>query len=71
MKFTKNEGEITGAKGHFQKFFILEPQASYGFHVEVKPDRSVDLTTLKVQEGTRTRQSVPIIHITQGEIDAQ
>jgi hypothetical protein len=59
------DGRKTGAKGgYFQGFFIIEPEGSYGFHVDVTPDASVDRTTLKVQNGTRTREAVLVTHLT-------
>ena len=71
MNSTSKDGEKTGAKGYFQSFFTIETEDSYGFHVEVIPDASVDQTTLKVQNGTRTRQAVLVTHLIEGERDAQ
>lgn len=51
------------ATGRVKVFLILEPQASYGFYVEVTPDTSVDWTTLLVRNGLRTTRSVEAVHI--------
>ncbi|AFZ21401.1 hypothetical protein [Allocoleopsis franciscana] len=63
LSFKKEEGKIKGATGHLQTFFILEPRSSYGFHVEVLPDRPIDSTTLTVRDGTRTLKSVEVVKI--------
>jgi hypothetical protein len=55
LSFSKSkEGKVTSAKGRLRTFFILEPRDSYGFHVEVTPDATVDRTTLIVREHCRT-----------------
>ena len=55
LSFKKSEGgKVTGATGKLSSFFILEPRGSYGFHVEVTPDATVDRTTLIVREHSKT-----------------
>ncbi len=55
LSFKKSEGgKVTGANGKLSSFFILEPRSSYGFHVEVTPDATVDRTTLIVREHCKT-----------------
>lgn len=54
LSFVKSEGKVTAANGKLTTFFILEPRSSYGFHVEVTPDATVDRTTLIVREHCKT-----------------
>ena len=63
LKFHREDGKLEKVTGFAQKFFILEPQDSYGFHVEVIPDAPVDRTTLTVIDGNRTRTTVEAVHI--------
>ena len=63
LKFHREDGKLEKVTGFAQKFFILETQDSYGFHVEVTPDAPVDRTTLTVLDGNRTRTTVEAVHI--------
>ena len=63
LKFHREDGKLEKVTGFAQKFFILETQDSYGFHVEVIPDAPVDRTTLTVIDGNRTRTTVEAVHI--------
>jgi hypothetical protein len=64
VSFKKSErGTVIGAKGNLKTFFVLEPRDSYGFHVEVTPDATVDRTTLIVREHCKTLFPVQIIPI--------
>ena len=63
LNFKSEEGKIEAASGRIQKFFLLDVQDCYGFHVEVFPDAPIDRTTLKVRDGARTRTGVDVIHI--------
>ncbi|NET58487.1 MAG: hypothetical protein F6K47_20735 [Symploca sp. SIO2E6] len=63
MTYLRKDGNIKGATGHLQTFFLLESRSSYGFSVEVWPDASVDRTTLRVLDGSRTLQSVEVVKI--------
>ncbi len=63
LTFHREEGKLEKVTGFAQKFFILETQDSYGFHVEVTPDAPVDMTTLSVLDGNRTRGAVEVVHI--------
>ncbi|MGB3654768.1 MAG: hypothetical protein WBA41_26680 [Rivularia sp. (in: cyanobacteria)] len=64
LKFHREDGKLEKVTGFAQKFFMLETQDSYGFHVEVTPDAPVDRTTLTVLDGNRTRGAVEVVHIT-------
>ncbi len=63
LKFHREDGKLEKVTGFAQKFLILEPQDSYGFHVEVIPDAPVDKTTLTVIDGNRTCTAVEAVHI--------
>ncbi|MEL7242172.1 MAG: hypothetical protein AAGM40_07470 [Cyanobacteria bacterium J06573_2] len=63
LKFHREDGKLEKVTGFAQKFFVLETQDSYGFHVEVTPDAPVDRTTLTVLDGNRTRTAVEAVHI--------
>ncbi len=63
LKFHREDGKLEKVTGFAQKFFILETQDSYGFHVEVNPDQPVDRTTLTVLDGNRTRGAVEVVYI--------
>ncbi|BAY83923.1 hypothetical protein NIES267_34170 [Calothrix parasitica NIES-267] len=63
LTFHREEGKLEKVTGFAQKFFVLETQDSYGFHVEVIPDAPVDVTTLTVLDGNRTRTPVEAVHI--------
>ncbi|PZV14480.1 MAG: hypothetical protein DCF22_08815 [Leptolyngbya sp.] len=55
LSFKKSEsGKVTAAKGKLSTFFILESRSSYGFHVEVTPDSTIDRTALIVREHCKT-----------------
>jgi len=55
LSLNKSEGgKVTGANGKLSSFFILEPRGSYGFHVEVTPDATVDRTEIIVREHCKT-----------------
>ena len=69
LTFKKEDGRIEGASGKFQKFFLFDVRDSYGFQVEVLPDSPVDRTTLKVKDGTRTRNPVDVVHIHGDPVD--
>ncbi len=61
LSFKKSEGgKVTGATGKLNVFFILEPRSSYGFHVEVTPDATVDRTALIVRERCKTLVPVSV-----------
>ncbi|MEM6401258.1 MAG: hypothetical protein AAF757_13650 [Cyanobacteria bacterium P01_D01_bin.116] len=70
LNFHREEGKLEKVTGFAQKFFILEPQDSYGFHVEVTPDAPVDETTLTVLDGNRTRTAVEVVHIGSSIVDS-
>jgi hypothetical protein len=62
LSFNKSEGgKVTSAKGTLTTFFILEPRSSYGFHVEVTPDITVDRTRLIVRDHCKTLFPVSVI----------
>ena len=63
LNFKSEDGKIEAASGSIQKFFLLDVQDCYGFHVKVFPDAPIDRTTLKVRDGVRTRTGVDVIHI--------
>lgn len=60
LSFSQSDGKTTSATGRLRTFFILEPRSSYGFHVEVTPDATVDRTTLIVRERCKTLFSVKV-----------
>lgn len=70
LTFHREEGELEKVTGNVQKYFVLEPEDSYGFHVEIIPDAPVDSTTLTVREGTRTARTVEAVHITSSTTDS-
>jgi len=63
LKFHREDGKLEKVTGSAQQFFVFETQDSYGFHVEVTPDAPVDMTTLTVLDGNRTRTAVEAVHI--------
>lgn len=63
LDYKKEDGKVESATGNLQAFFILEPHTSYGFQVEVTPDAPVDLTSLTVRDGNRTRKGVEVVRI--------
>jgi len=69
LTFHREDGKLEKVTGKAEKLFILEPQESYGFYVEVIPDAPVDKTTLSVLDGTRTRTAVEAIHISSSITD--
>lgn len=54
VSLSKNDGKVTGGNSTLTKFFVLEPRASYGFHVDVTPDFAIDRTRILVRENART-----------------
>lgn len=58
-----SKGKVYRATGTCLLFLLLENQDSYGFYVEVHPDRSVDKTRLVVRERARTRLPVKVVQI--------
>lgn len=60
---SKNDGHVTGGSSSLTKFFVLEPRASYRFHVEVTPDDSVDRTRIMIREDARTLFPVEVTTI--------
>lgn len=70
LTFHREDGKLEKVTGKAQKFFILEPQESYGFYVEVIPDAPVDKTTLTVLDGTSTCRAVKAIHISSSITDS-
>lgn len=63
LNLKREEGKVESATGQLTLFFLLEPRRSYGFYVEVTPDGPVDKTYLRVLEGAKTLQPVPLIHL--------
>jgi hypothetical protein len=53
-KSKNDSGKVLSARGRLCTFLVLEPNDSYGFHVEVTPDHSVDRTKIVIREGART-----------------
>lgn len=70
LTFHREDGQLEMVTGKTQKLFILEPEDSYGFHVEIIPDTPVDSTTLTVYEGIRTRRAVEVVHINSSITDS-
>lgn len=70
LTFHREDGNLEYVTGKAQKFFILEPEDSYGFHVEIIPDAPVDRTTLTVVDGTRTRRTVEAVNISSSITDS-
>lgn len=64
LTFNRDEdSKIESATGQAKLLLILEPRSSYGFYLEVMPDRSVDSTQLTVREGVRTLRTVEVVTI--------
>lgn len=57
---TKSDGKVTSGSSTLTTFFVLEPRTSYGFHVEVTPDASIDRTRILVRENARTLLPVDV-----------
>ena len=70
LTFHREDGKLEQVTGSLQKFFVLEPRDSYGFHVEIIPDAPVDRTTLTVRDGTHTRTAVETVHISSSISDS-
>jgi hypothetical protein len=49
-----DKGRFTSGSGSKTLFFVLSPEGSYGIHVEISPDRSIDRTELEIRQGART-----------------
>ncbi|MEO1429626.1 MAG: hypothetical protein AAFV71_11280 [Cyanobacteria bacterium J06633_8] len=63
LTFHREDGKLEKVTGFAEKFFVLETQDSYGFHVEIIPDQPVDRTVLTVIDGNHTRRAVEAVHI--------
>lgn len=64
MTYNKNDkGVIEGANGSVGFYLIFKVRSSYGFHVEVNPDSSVDRTTLVIRDGVRTLTPVNVTEL--------
>ncbi len=63
LSFKRENGKIDSARGQCALDLIIEPQASYGFYVEITPDMPVDKTTLKVIQGARRTGPVEVTHL--------
>lgn len=70
LTFHREDEKLEYVTGKAENFFILEPEESYGFHVEVIPDAPVDTTTLIVVDGTRTLGAVEAVHISSSVSDS-
>lgn len=63
VSLSKSDGKVSSGSASLTKFFVLEPRASYGFHVEVTPDASIDRTRILIRENARTLFPVEVITI--------
>ncbi len=63
LNIKRENGKVEKGNGSLTLFFIFEKRDSYGFNVEVLPDKSIDRTTLTVREGARTLSSQEVIYI--------
>lgn len=61
VNHSKDDGVVKSGRSSLTTFFVLEPRTSYGFHVEVTPDVSVDRTRIIVRENARTLFPVDVI----------
>ncbi|MDX2228918.1 MAG: hypothetical protein NW220_04745 [Leptolyngbyaceae cyanobacterium bins.349] len=68
VSLAKNEGRVTGGKATLTKFFVVEPRASYGFHIEVTPDASIDRTRIIVRENARTLFPVEVTTLKSADV---
>lgn len=60
VKLVYDDGELDRGMSEFREYFMLSPRDSYGFFVEVTPDRSVDRTRLIVKEKVQTLKAVEV-----------
>ncbi|MGF1513027.1 MAG: hypothetical protein ACFB5Z_04930 [Elainellaceae cyanobacterium] len=63
LSFKRENGRVDSARGQCALNFVIEPEASYGFSVEITPDMPVDRTTLKVTQGARRAGAVEVTHL--------
>lgn len=68
VSLSKNEGRVTGGNSTLTKFFVLEARGSYGFHVEVTPDLSIDRTRILIRENARTLYPVEVTTIKTADV---
>lgn len=54
LNFRREDGDIEDARGKLEQYFVFTRRGSYGFYVEVTPDKPVDKTTLIVKENAKT-----------------
>ena len=54
VSLIKSDGKVSSGKTVWTLFLVLEPRDSYGFHVDVMPDASIDRTRIFVREQSRT-----------------
>jgi len=69
VSLSKNDGRVTGGNCTLTKFFVLEPRSSYGFHVEVTPDASIDRTRILVRENSRTLFPVEVTTLNSTDVN--
>lgn len=63
LNLKRENGKVEKGNGSLTLFFVFEKRDSYGFNVEVLPDKPIDRTTLTVREGARTLSSQEVIYI--------
>jgi hypothetical protein len=61
--FNAEKGKTKRALASWHQFFVLEPQNSYGFYVQVKPEALVDRLTLEVRDQAQTLTPVEVNQI--------
>ncbi len=63
VSLIKSDGKVSSGKTVWSTFLVLEPRDSYGFHVDVMPDASIDRTRILVREQSRTLVPVTVTTI--------
>ncbi|MGF1536899.1 MAG: hypothetical protein ACFB4J_10515 [Elainellaceae cyanobacterium] len=63
LTLKKEKGRIDSAWGQCALNFVLEPEASYGFCVTIRPDMPVDQTSLKVTQNARCASALDVVHL--------
>lgn len=63
LNLSKSDNRVTSGSGSTTIFVVLEPRSSYGFHVEIYPDQSVDRTRIIIRDRARTLLPVEVVQL--------
>jgi hypothetical protein len=63
VKRKTKDGRFIKAVAKLDKFFVISERGSYGFHVDIYPDASIDRTKLIVRDGARTLLPTDVVYL--------